>query len=380
MKLLHLSDLHLGRRLNEFSMIDDQKHIIGEILKTADAERPDGVIIAGDIYDRAQPSAEAVEMFDDFLFSLSRRGLKVFAISGNHDSPERIAFGSRIMDKSGIYLSPVYDGHIRPVTVRDEYGEIDIYLLPYVRPANVRRFSENAERTDTYTDAVREAISAMNVDSGKRNILVTHQYVTDAVRSESEDFVIGGLDNVDGSVFDAFDYVALGHLHRPQNCGTERIRYCGSPVKYSFSEAKDRKSVTIIELREKGDLTVRTSPLTPLHEMREIRGRYNDLMNRSFYENTSYRTDYMHITLTDEEDIPNVVSNLRVVYGNLMKLDYDNARTRGSGTAARAADIENRSPAGLFADFYKRQNNQPMSDEQLEHINALIEEITEGER
>ncbi len=380
MKLLHLSDLHFGKCLNGFSMTEDQHHIIDGILRTADLEQPDGVMIAGDIYDSKQPSAEAIKMFDDLLSGLSGRGLKVFAISGNHDSPERVAFGSRIMDKHDIYLSPVYEGHIRPVTVSDEYGEADIYLLPYIKPANVRRFSDKEARIETYNDAVREAIAEMDVDPARRNILVTHQFVTDAVRSESEDLVVGGLDNVDGSVFDAFDYVALGHLHRPQDCGTERIRYCGSPLKYSFSEAEDSKSVTIMELREKGDLTVRTVPLTPLREMREISGKYNDLMEKSFYENTSYRTDYMHITLTDEDDIPGAVSNMRVVYQNLMKLDYDNTRTRGGGIVTDAADVESRSPAELFADFYEMQNNQPMSSEQSEHVRALFEKILEGER
>ena len=248
MKLIHLSDLHLGKRLNEYSMLEDQEYILREIVRIVKDEMPDAVIIAGDIYDKSVPPAEAVQLFDEFLFKLSECRTEVFVISGNHDSPERIAFGSRIMDSGGIHMSPVYDGKVFPFSMKDEYGTVNIYMLPFIKPAHVRRFcdEECREKIITYTDAMRHAVSGMNINSADRNILITHQFVTGAARSESEEISVGGTDNVDADVFDVFDYVALGHIHSPQNCGSERIRYCGTPLKYSFSEAKNTKSVTVI--------------------------------------------------------------------------------------------------------------------------------------
>lgn len=376
MKIVHLSDLHLGKRINEYSLIEDQKYILNEILRIIDEEKPDCVILAGDIYDKSVPPSEAVVLFDDFIYRLSRRELQVFVISGNHDSPERLSCGSRIMDSSGIHISPVYDGKPAAHTLRDKYGEVNVYMLPFVKPANVRRFFEDEEIV-SYTDAVRTAVNAFGADSSKRNVLVTHQFVTGALRSDSEELSVGGSDNVDASVFDAFDYVALGHIHRPQNVASERIRYCGTPLKYSFSESKDEKSVTVAELAEKGSLTVRTVPLVPLRDMREIKGRYEEITLRSFYEGTSYRDDYLHITLTDEEDIPEAVSRLRVIYRNIMKLDYDNTRTRHSAVIIGAGDTVNKTPAELFAEFYEAQNGCGMSEEQSAHIAGIIREIWE---
>lgn len=378
MKLIHLSDLHIGKRVYEYSMNEDQQHIISEILGIIADEAPDCVMIAGDVYDRPVPSADAVGIFDDMLFRLSETGIPVFIISGNHDSPERLAFGNRLIDKSGIHLSPVYDGNVTPFTLHDSFGDVNIYMLPFIKPASVRRFFED-EEISSYTDAVKAAVSHMEIDTSARNILVTHQFVTGALRSESEDISVGGTDNVDASVFDCFDYVALGHLHRPQNVGSERIRYCGSPLKYSFSEAGHEKSVTVAELSGKGSLTVRTVPLVPLHDMKELKGSYEELTLKSTYENTSYRDDYMHITLTDELDIPDAVSKLRVIYRNLMKLDYDNARTRSGGTVTGVDVPENMSPAELFARFYKQQNGCDMTDEQTAYIRELTEN-TGGEQ
>ena len=377
MKLIHISDLHLGKRVNEYSMLEDQAYILKKIINVIDDEKPDGVLIAGDVYDKTIPSAEAVQLFDDFLVCLAGRGLRVFIISGNHDSPERIAFGSRLMDVSGIHLSPVYDGRITPVTLTDEFGEVNVYMLPFLKPANVRRFYED-ETLSSYTDAIRCAISKMSMDTGRRNILVTHQFVTGAVRSESEEISVGGSDNVDAAVFEAFDYVALGHIHSPQNCGTEKIRYCGTPLKYSFSEAKDQKSVTVIELRAKGDLTVRTAPLAPLHDLVELKGTYEEVTLKSFYEGKGWQEAYTHITLTDEEDIPDAIGKLRAVYHRLMKLDYDNKRTRTSAQIDGTADVETKSPLALFGDFYELQNNQPMTDEQSAFMRSLIEKTWEG--
>lgn len=269
MKFMHLSDLHLGKRVNEYSMLEDQEYILKKIIGIADSEACDAVLIAGDIYDKSVPSAEAVQLFDDFLVQLAKRKLQVFVISGNHDSPERIAFGSRIMDAEGIHISPVYNGDIKPVTLKDEFGIINIYMLPFIKPANVRRYCD--EEINSYTDALKYVISKMNVNTTQRNILITHQFVTGSVRSDSEEISVGGSDNVDAYVFEPFDYTALGHIHSPQKCGSEKIRYCGTPLKYSFSEAKDKKSVTIAELLEKGKLNIRTVELIPQHDLVEIR-------------------------------------------------------------------------------------------------------------
>lgn len=378
MKFIHLSDLHLGKRVNEFSMLEDQEYILTKIINVIDDEAPDGVLIAGDVYDKSIPSAEAVQLFDDFLTRLAKRGLQVFVISGNHDSPERMSFGSRLMDQSGIHISQAYNGEVKPYVLSDAYGKVNVYMLPFVKPAHVRRFSDGD--IEGYTEAMRVAIDLMGVNTGERNILITHQFVTGATRSESESISVGGTDNVDASVFDGFDYVALGHIHSPQNCGSDRVRYCGTPLKYSFSEAKDKKSVTVVELGEKGSLGVRTVPLIPMRDMVEIKGKYADVMLKSFYDGTTYREDYVHITLTDEEDIIDAVAKLRTVYRNLMKLDYDNKRTRSVSHIDGDADVERKAPLQLFSDFYELQNNQPMSDEQSRFVGELIEQIWEDER
>lgn len=378
MKFIHLSDLHLGKRVNEYSMLEDQEYILKEIIHIIDAEKPDGVMIAGDVYDKSVPSAEAVQLFDNFLVQLAKRKLEVFVISGNHDSPERMAFGSRIMDAGGIHISPAYQGELVSYSMHDEYGAVDVYLMPFIKPAQVRRFCE--DEITSYTDAVRFVISKLNINTENRNVLVTHQFVTGSVRSESEEISVGGSDQVDADVFEPFDYVALGHLHSPQNCGSERIRYCGTPLKYSFSEAKDRKSVTVVELAEKGTVSYRTIDLIPQHDLVELRGTYAELTLKSFYEGTTWQEDYTHITLTDEEDIPDAIGKLRAVYHRLMKLDYDNKRTRTSLEISGAVDVESKSPLELFSDFYELQNNQPMSPEQSEYMKSLIEKTWEGER
>ena len=374
MKLMHLSDLHLGKRVNEFSMLEDQVYIINEIINIIDDKKPDGIILAGDIYDKPIPPAEAVELFDNFLYKLSQRNIKVFIISGNHDSAERIAFGSRLFDKSGIYLSPVYDGKISPIELNDDYGKINIYMLPFIKPVHVRRFFPD-EEISSYTDAVSTVIKNMNMDNDIRNILITHQFVTGSSRTESEDISVGGSDNVDSIVFKDFDYVALGHIHRSQSCGSEYIRYCGTPLKYSFSEANDTKSITLLDINEKGNIKLDFIPLTPLRDMVEIKGTYNELILKSFYENTTLQEDYVHITLTDEEDIPDVITKLRVVYKNIMKLDYDNNRTRSISEISLINDMESKSPLELFDIFYESRNGQYLSDVQRDFMENIIEDI-----
>ena len=375
MKFLHLSDLHLGKRVNEVSMLDDQAYILNQIFGILDAERPDAVVIAGDVYDKSVPPGEAVTLFDDFLVRLAKRRVPVLLISGNHDSPERLCFGSRLLDASGIHISPVYHGEVRPITLHDEYGPVQFWLLPFLKPAHVKRFFPDAP-IERYTDAVRAAIAHMDVDFSVRNVLVTHQFVTGAATCESEELSVGGADNVDASVFDGFDYVALGHIHGPQNVGSNRIRYCGTPLKYSFSEAAHHKSVTVVSLGAKGELRLRLCPLYPKRDLREIRGSFAAVTDRDFYTCTS-TDDYLHIILTDEADVPEAVGKLRLIYPNLMKLSYDNARTRADHVIDAACDVERKTPLALFEELYELQNNQPMCEQQRAFAQELIEQIRE---
>lgn len=378
MKLIHLSDLHLGIRVNGFSMLEDQAYVLQEILQILDSEAPDAVLIAGDIYDRSDPSAEAITLLDDFLVALSRKGLKVFLISGNHDSPERIAFGARLMDASGVHFSPVYNGSLSPVTMEDAYGPLDIWMLPFLKPIHIRQLFPE-ENILSYTDAVGKAVRGMDIDPTRRNVLLTHQFVTGAARCESEEISVGGTDNVDASVFSPFDYVALGHIHGPQNVGDSgHIRYCGTPLKYSFSEAEQQKSVTVVELKNKGSLFVRTLPLIPKRDLLEIRGTYLEVTNRDFHASFD-PSCYLHVTLTDEEDIPDAIGKLRAVYPNIMKLDYDNCRTRTGRFIPEANATEQKSSLELFAEFYETQNGRPFSKEQRDYAASLLAEIQEGE-
>ena len=374
MKLIHLSDLHLGKRVNEISMLEDQEYILAAILRIIDDEKPHAVLIAGDVYDKSVPSAEAVTLFDSFLCSLAERSCPVLIISGNHDSPERLSFGGRLMESAGIHISPVYNGTVEPISLCDEYGPVRFWLLPFIKPIHVRRFFPERD-IESYTDACRVAVEEMPIDKSERNVLLTHQFVTGALTCESEEIIVGGTDNVDASVFADFDYVALGHIHGPQNIGSCRIRYCGTPLKYSFSEASHFKSVTVAELGEKGELQLRTLPLIPWHDLRNLRGSFAELMEREF--DRGDHDDYLHIILTDEEDVPEAAGRLRLLYPNLMKLSYDNTRTRSDQTVGAAEEVQRKSPLELFAELYEKQNNQPMSDEQQRFMESLMEQLGE---
>lgn len=380
MKFLHISDLHIGKRVNEFSMTEDQKYILNQILRIAEQERAEAVLIAGDVYDKSMPSAEAVQIFDWFLTGLADLGKTVIAVSGNHDSPERIAFGGELMRGRGVYVSPVYQGEALEVALRDEYGDISVHLLPFLKPATLRHALEGRQEEEenglpeSYQEALEIAVKRMEIDVKKRNILVAHQFVTGAGRCDSEEVSVGGLDNVDASVFDDFDYVALGHIHSPQSVGRETVRYCGTPLKYSFSEAEQEKSVTVLEMGEKGDVVLSTVPLVPLRDMRKIRGSYGEVMSRSFYQDTNTE-DYVQITLTDEEDIPDGLQKLRTVYPNLMQVAYDNSRTRQDRTVEAAEQAERKSELELFGEFFELQNNQPMSAEQAAYMEKLIADL-----
>ncbi len=412
MKLIHISDLHLGKRINEFSLLEDQRYILEQIVKICVEEHADALLLAGDIYDRPIPPAEAVMMLDWFFNALVSQKIQVCAISGNHDSAERIAFGAELMKQSGVHLSSVYDGSTQKVILTDEFGEVLVYLLPFVRPATVRH-ALGQDEIQTYQDAVLAAVQRMDIDKSKRNILVAHQFVTGAGRCDSEDIMVGGVDNVDASIFENFDYTALGHIHSPQNVGkwkdieckvtnesindaindvtgeavnqtmdkarntaVNRVRYCGTPLKYSVSEAEQEKSVTVIEMKKKGDVAIRTISLIPQHDIRIIHGSYMEVTARTFYQGIN-TDDYVQITLTDEEDIPDGMQKLRTIYPNLLSLTYDNQRTRTQQAIEPQEVIQKKTEKELFEELYEKQNNQPMSEEQQRFIEELFARLKE---
>lgn len=376
---MHLADLHLGKRVNGFSMMEDQEYILNRILEIMEEEQPDGLLIAGDVYDKTIPPAEAVRRMDDFLTAVAEKHVPVFLISGNHDSAERVAFGHQLMQGSGIWISPVYDGTIRHHTLEDRWGEVNIYLVPFLRPSVVRSFFPDAEIGD-YTDALRTIIEDLQVDTSRRNVVLAHQFVTAAgalpETCDSEQLSVGGLDRVDGSVFSPFDYTALGHLHGPQRVGSETIRYAGSPLKYSFSELHQKKSVTVVELRAKGETEIRQIPLQPRREMTELRGTFEEILEEARKKGEP-QTDYYHMILTDETDVVDALSRLREYYLNIMLLDYDNRRTRSQKEVEQLDRVEERTPGELFAALYEQQNGQEMDSDRKEYLDGLIREIWE---
>lgn len=377
MKLFHLSDLHIGKRVNEFSMIEDQKYILTQILYAADQEKPDGILISGDVYDRTIPTAEAVQVFDAFLTRLSEQKIPAFIISGNHDSAERLAFGSSLMGKSGIYFSKVYDGTVEKIPMQDAYGTVWIYLLPFLRPSTIRHaLPERAEEVQSAADAVRIALEQTKIDEKERNVLLAHQFVTGAKRCDAEELQVGDVDQIPAELFASFEYVALGHIHSPQKVGRETVRYCGALLKYSFSEAGQEKSITVVELKEKGSVDLRTIPLKPLHDLRKIRGTYLEVTAKSFYENRDCE-DYLQVTLTDEEDVPDGMAKLRTIYPNLMRLEYDNKRTRSNAEVRAAERVEEKSELELFQEFYELQNNQSMTEVQEQFVEELLRGMKE---
>jgi exonuclease SbcD len=377
MKFLHLADLHIGKRVNEISMLSEQEEVLRQILQLVRREQPDAVLLAGDIYDKPTPGAEAVQLFDGFLTELSRLVNAVLIIAGNHDSAERLAFAAGILRQEGVYIAPPYDGELCRVELADEFGVVDFYLLPFVKPLQVRRCFPD-EEIPTYNDAVGRIMRDLQLVPGHRSVLLAHQLITGSVTCESEELAVGGLDNVDVAWFDGFDYVALGHLHSAQTAGRAEVRYAGSPLKYSFSEARQRKSCTLVELSADGSVDIQTCPLVPLHDMREIRGSFAELISPAYVEGQAAE-DYLHITLTDEEDVLDALARLRQIYPNLMKLDYDNRRTRERQKVGMAGEVTGKSPLQLFAEFYRLQNNQDMSDEQSDLLTRLISEIWEDE-
>lgn len=375
MKLLHLSDLHLGKRVNEFSMLEDQKYILNQILQIVINEQVNTVLIAGDVYDKSVPSAQAVTLFDDFLTRLEALECTVLLIAGNHDSPERLAFGAHLLQKSSVYLSPVFDGRLTCCTLNDEYGQLDVWLMPFLKPSVVRPFYPE-DTMESYQDAAAVVLRSNPPHQGRRSILVAHQFVTGAKTGGSEELSVGGAENIDAALFAAYDYVALGHIHSPQRVGRETVRYCGSPLKYSLSEARGTKSVTLITFNQPGEIDIKLCPLTPLHDLRTIRGTYDEVTARTFYEGTA-TDDYLHITLTDETEVLDAVGKLRSIYPNVMRVDYDNTRTRAGASMPEATVQDEATPMELFCRFFEWQNEKPLTERQRALLEKEIEAVWE---
>ena len=396
MKFFHISDLHIGKRVNGFSMLEDQRYILQQMLELADENTPDGILLAGDLYDKPLPSAEAVELVDWFLSQFAIREIPVWAISGNHDSPERVAYGSGMLEHAGIYMNRVFDGALQGYCVRksaegrkkeicritkameqagmlgEQTGEMEqvcIWLLPYLRPAQVRRFFPEKE-IETTQQAVEAVLAGAELPEKQIHILVMHQFLAGASVCDSEELSVGGLDQVAASAVNAFDYVALGHLHRPQKVGRETIRYCGSPLKYSFSEAGYQKSVTVVEAGEGKDVSIRTIALMPKRELREIRGPIDRLLEKAVYEAADQK-DYLHITLTDQEEVLDAMGRLREVYPNIMRLDFEkNHMAMEDGP--QTVFLDAKTPEELFAEFFMLQNGREMSEEQSRLVKTLL--------
>ena len=375
MKLFHLSDLHLGKHLFKVNLLEDQRDMLGQIIEHIKLEKPDGVMIAGDVYDRSVPSEEAVALFDDFLFELSELKLPIMIVSGNHDSAERLACGGRILNRSGIYISPElnrknYDAILKPVVLKDDFGDVNFYLLPFTTPPAVRaaRDGRPEEEISSYTDAVRVVIGEMNVDTSKRNVMIAHQYVTGAKTCDSETFSAGGVECVDESVFEPFDYVALGHIHGPQNFSGGKIRYCGTPLKYSFSEVNHKKSITVVEIGRKGTVGISEIPLDkPLHELREIEGKFAEVIKEGKSD------DYIRVILTDEDEGVDMMNKLREYFPNIMNLS--NARNNDEYDYSETENLNGLSPSELFSEFYKSRTGCDLNEWQTDIVNAIFEEI-----
>ncbi len=377
MKLLHLADLHIGKRVHEYSMLEEQKEVLNQAISMAIEQKVDVVLIAGDVYDKSIPTIEGVKLLDSFLTALSKENIPVLFISGNHDSAERLSFGSELLETAGIYVAGASKEQIVTITFSDSYGEVNFYLLPFIKPQQVE-LEEGEESPKDYTEAIKILLHRLSIDNTKRNVMIAHQFVGGAgvelSETDSETKSIGGLDMVDYTVFDAFDYVALGHLHQAQKVGRETIRYAGSPIKYSFSETRHKKSATLVTMEEKGDIKIEKLYFRPLHDMREIKGTLEQL-TREDVVNAGDREDYMHITLTDEEEIYDVLGKVRAVYPNLMLLDFDNQRTRATGAEMITEEvIKKQGTFELFREFFEKQAGTVMNETQEKIVQHILEE------
>lgn len=381
MKLLHTADLHIGKIVNDFSMLEDQRYILEQIKNIALYHEADGVVIAGDIYDRAIPSGEAVMLLDDFLTDLSEKGISVYLISGNHDSPERISFGENLLARQGIFIGGVYRGKLPAFQVRDEWGTVEIALLPFVRPAQADARTSEEAVARILQEYFEEEKKEKNSKEKKRRVLVTHYFVTDAGRepelSDSETTIhVGDLDNVEVSLFKDFDYVALGHIHKPQKIGGKHVYYSGSPLKYSFGEVNQTKSVLLIELTEEGLSRVEPIPLKPLREMRKVKGSLEEIMKNAVSAGEA-REDYIQAVLTDQEELIDPIGTLRSVYPNIMQIVREEKKEKTSATAG-SFTIGKREPEALFEEFYQTVRGEELTNQGRELIEEVVKKLEGG--
>lgn len=383
MKFIHLSDLHIGKQLHHYSLIEDQEHILNEVIDCVKELSPDAVLIAGDIYDKSVPSAEAVSLFDEFLTRLAdiRPPAAVMIISGNHDSAQRLDYASRILGRQNIYIAGSVpsrkDEHLKKVTLTDEYGEVDFYLLPFLKPGYVRGvFADDAEVPETYSDAVRCILEREEIDPERRNVLVSHQFYAGTGSApdtcDSEMFSVGGIDNVDVKPLLQFDYAALGHLHGAQQVQSPSIRYCGTLLKYSVSEAVHTKSLHLVTLGAKGEEpAIRQIPLHPLRDVRRVRGELKEIMENAGPDN---RDDYISVTLTDETDPYRPKEQLEKVYSHILEIRTDNTRTR-KRLEEFCDEAEIADPLTIFSDFYQEIQGRALSEEEKRYLEGILEKV-----
>lgn len=381
MKIMHLSDLHLGKSILEQSLIDDQKYILDQICNIVIEKKVDVVLIAGDVYDKHIPNVEAVRLFSSFLAYLYENDVKVFIIAGNHDSKDRLSFGNELFVDNGVYIEGIFNGELKYVELKDEWGKINIYMLPFVKPIDVKSYYSN-EEISSYHDAIATIINNTVIDKEERNIILVHQFVTatdvEVLRSDSETLSLGGIDNVDVSIFDDFDYVAMGHVHRGQKLLRDTVRYAGSPLKYSFSEVNHNKSVVVIDLKEKGNIGIELVALVPIRDMRIIKGNLENLIDLEVVSSAN-KDDYINAIITDEDYVVDAIGKLRNVYKNVLKLEYHNKRTAINDNNFESKNIEKKSELDLFSEFYERQNNILLDDDRLDIVKSIIKECLDKE-
>lgn len=371
MKFLHISDLHLGRHLGAFSLIEEQRAMLDWVYDTLCETGADVLLIAGDVYDRAVPGPEAVVALDHFLSRVHARGIPVCVTSGNHDSVERLSFASELLSGADVHVSPPLSAGICRATFQDAYGEITVWLLPFCRPADVKE--AGIAEPDSYTAALSAVVGSLPMDTSCRNVALAHQFLTGGLRAESENVSVGGVDNVDAAVFAPFDYTALGHLHRHQSLADGKIVYSGSPLCYDFGEEADEKGAVLVELREKGDLTTTFLPYRdPIRRLTTLRGMYDTLTAKAFWEKL-WRDDYMRVILTDPEDIPDAAAKLSVLYPRLLFLSYENRASEQASDDAENAETEERlTPEDVFASFFEKQNGRALDAEERAYIASLL--------
>lgn len=379
MKILHLADLHLGKVIQEQSLLEDQKYMLNEIIKKLQEENVETILISGDVYDRSIPQTDAIDLLDYFLNILIKDLKKqVFIISGNHDSKERLGFGNKIFENEGLFISSKYEGKIKKVELQDEYGKLNIYMLPFIKPIEVKKYFD--DESLSYDETIKKIIEKEDIDESQRNIILTHQFVTaigeEVERTESEVLTLGGTDNVDISNYNKFDYVAIGHVHRPQRIGRDTARYAGTMLKYSFSEVNHKKTMPILDFKEKGNIDIKLVELKPLRDMREIKGPIEKLIENYEEENAN---DYIRAIITNEEPVYDAIGQIRKIYPNVLKLEVQNSKIMSNieFKTENLQKVKSKSEIELFNEFYKFQNNIELNEEQINLIQEIVKEIKE---